>query len=62
MVQQACHAITRHKPKRVQIVSDGTDVFMLLLFFVWKLQIEAEVLMEPASCSHNVIDINRSVY
>ena len=61
MVQEAYQAIIRHKRKRVQIVSDDTDVSVLPLFLFWKLQMEAEVLMEPTRCSRNVVDMNRSV-
>ena len=61
MVQQLFTAITTKKLEKVQIICDDTDVFVLLLYFYWKLQIEADVLMEATSGNRNIIDIKQSV-
>ena len=61
MVQQLFTEITTKKLEKDQIICDDTDVFVLLLYFYWKLQIEADVLMEATSGNRNIIDIKQSV-
>ena len=48
--------IKEHEKKHVQIVSDDTDVFVLLLFFYWKLRPSARISMKKFAGS--IIDIN----
>jgi len=56
MISYALLMIKEHGKKHVQIVSDDTDVFVLLLFFYWKLRPSARISMKKFAGS--IIDIN----
>ena len=48
-------------PGKVIEAADDTDVFVLLVHFVFSGDIKANVMMEPTSCESNVIDINATM-
>ena len=45
----------------IQIVSDETDVFVLLVYLVWKCRVTAEVRMEKWDRDGSMLSINRTV-
>ena len=55
-ISYALLMIKEHGKKYVQIVSDDTNVFVLLLFFYWKLRLSARISMKKFTGS--IIDIN----
>ena len=61
IVQQAYKAVIEGKLQVVHIICDDTDVFALLVYFYWKMQLDAEVLMLPTDTNRKVTDIKKSV-
>ena len=52
------HQVSLMGPGKAVVVADDTDVFVLLLHFVFTGDIKAAVIMESTSIDNNVIDIN----
>ncbi len=51
-------SLVRQKYQHIQVVSDDTDVFVLLVFFCWKWQCTAQLTMKKSD--GRIIDINAS--
>ena len=47
--QQAMKAITEQGRRRVKVISDDTDVFVLLCHFYWALGVTSKLVMEETS-------------
>ena len=58
--QQLIYAVNEGA-KCIRIVSDDSDVFVILLHFYHQLKLEATVLLEPTTSSRNMICIRKSV-
>ena len=61
MVNQAYDAVLQNGVGRVHVVFEDTDVFALLTYFFWKLNIIADIKMLPTDSSCNAVDINKTV-
>ena len=55
------HQVSLFGSGKVIVVADDTDVFVLLVHFIFSGDIKASVVMQPTSCETNVIDINATV-
>ena len=60
MVNQAYDAVLQNGVGRVLVVCDDTDVFALLTYFFWKLNITANIKMLPTDSSRNTFDFRNN--
>ena len=59
MINQAYDAVLQNGVGRMHVVCDDTDVFTLLTYFFWKLNITVDIKMLPIDSSHNAVNINK---
>ena len=57
LVQQVVHAVQNCDSRSVKVISDDTDVFVLLLHYCWKLDLTTTLTMEATSGDRKLIDI-----
>ena len=62
MVQQAYRYILDNDTKIVTVISDDTDVFVLLVYFYWKLGLKRKVFLEATGGDHTLIDIGNTSF
>ena len=55
------HQVSLLGPVKAIVIVDDTDVFILLLHFIWSGDIKAHVIMQPTSYDANVTDINATL-
>lgn len=61
IAQQAIHLARENEESRIRVVSDDTDVFVLLIYFVFTEGIQASMTMESPVKGRACIDIRESV-
>ena len=61
MVQQAYKSVLNKRSNVVSIISDDTDVLVLLCYFGWKLALNCQVYMSGTSEGRNIYDIKETV-
>ena len=61
LVQQAYKSVLENKTNFVTIISDDTDVFVLLSYFYFKLDLRSSILMQLTTQSRYLIDIGSTV-
>ena len=61
LVQQAYRSVLDDGTRIVWVVSDDTDVFVLLVYFYWKLNLKSKILMQSTGEDRTLIDIGTAV-
>ena len=60
MTHQVIHLMIREKYSSVRVVSDDTDVFVLLVYHYLNCHLDGELTMEGTSGEKQVIDIRKN--
>ena len=55
------HQVSLLGPVKAIVIADDTDVFVLLLHFIWSSDVKAHVIMQPTPYDANVTDINATL-
>ena len=61
LVQQAYGYIREHETNSVSIICDDTDVFVLLVYLYWKLDLKSTVILQSTGADRTLIDIGDTV-
>ena len=61
MVQQVIRSVTQNECKHVRVISDDTDVFVLLMYHYWKLKMSATITLEATGGERKLVDIGKTV-
>lgn len=61
MVQQVICSVTQSECNHVRVISDDTDVFVLLAYHYWKLKMSATITLEATGGNRKLVDIGKTV-
>ena len=61
MEQQACQYVLDHGTSTVSVISDDTDVFVVVVQFYWKLNLKSKIFLEATYDNRTLIDIANTV-